>query len=453
MPEWKYTVLFETTSPAAPTDAEVDELVELLSDEHPSAGELPAGYTYFGQFVVHDVSFQHEKAGPGTLIDRLFSPNTPALDLDSIYGQGLVDPKIPFDNASGAFVLDRAGSGANEEKDRDLPRTEDLQARIGDPRNDDNLLVAQMQVLFMRFHNRIVQDLRALGVHDRDFLFLRAKEDVVKTYQYLVLHDYLRNLVPEAVYEAVVVRGRGALSTPNEAAPTMALEFVDAASRLHSLVRPSYAINDRRNISFGRMVELTGQEKTASSPKPLLERDDVVDWRHFFEFANDEDQTPWQRANAISPVVNPSMRDLKDQNGRRIDMLKTNIRKAIGHGLCTGQEACEALQKRFPTLSKKLKLKPIRNNVVLGKLQGNSIRTRTPLWVYLMLEAAQGKMGVLGGWIIADALRTAALNSAIRLSRPSQTQPTELYEPLRELAANRNAKRITIEDVITYTYH
>ena len=308
----------------------------------------------------------------------------------------------------------------------------------------------------MRFHNRIVRDLRVSGVRGPKVLFERARKEVIKAYQYLVLHDLTKKLVPEAVYAAVVLQGRGALSTPNAAAPTIALEFVDAACRLHSLVRASYALNDRRTINFTRMRELTGHEPPANPSKPLLQRDDVVDWRFFFQFANyPQQQRPWQRANAISVVVNPFMRRLKDHKGRPIDMLRTNIRRAAEHGLCTGQEACEMLKERLPALSEELDLRRIDvDNRVLGELkETNSIRTRTPLWLYLMLEAASGRMGVLGGWIIADVFRTAALNSTIRLTDVSQAQPTELYKPLRDLARNRSTKQVTVEDVIRYTYH
>ena len=465
MGKWKYTVLFPAKSPRAPKKAELDELLELLAGQSAGTGDLPAGYTYFGQFAVHDVSSLQPRHP--TPIKRLFSLNKPALDLDSIYGQGLArasrsagrppagrgSSRVPFDRATGMFVLDPAGSGANAEKDRDLPRNALLQASIGDGRNDENLLIAQMQVLFMRFHNRIVHDLRTSGVRGPKVLFERARKEVVKAYQYLVLHDLTKKLVPEAVYAAVVLQGRGALSTPNAAAPTIALEFVDAACRLHSLVRSSYALNDRRTVNFTRMRELTGHEQPANASKPLLQRDDVVDWRFFFEFANyPQQQRPWQRANAISVVLNPFMRKLQVHKRKRIDMLKTNITTAVKHRLCTGQEACEALQKQLPALAKELDLRRIDvDNRVLSELKRtNSIRTRTPLWLYMMLEAASGRMGVLGGWIIADALRTAALNSTIRLTDLSQTQPTELYKSLRNLARNR---QVTIEDVIRYTYH
>ena len=306
----------------------------------------------------------------------------------------------------------------------------------------------------MRFHNRVIKDLRVSGMRDPDDLFQRAREEVTKVYQYLVLHDFLRELVPEAVYEAIVLQGRGRLSTPSQLDPRMALEFADAACRLHSLVRVSYDLRDRRSISLEGMRELTGFRKGPQSTKPLLQKNDVVDWRHFFEFSNYPKQTKhWQHANAISFVTNPVLRELERLHRTKIDMLKTNVLRGPSHGLGTGQQACRMLQGRFPDLAAELELRCIDgNDFVLGQLKKkNSLRTRTPLWPYLMLEANPGKLGVLGGWIVADTLRTAALNSAIRLSDLSDTQATELYEPLKDVAQDRSGRAITIEDVIMYT--
>lgn len=468
MREWKYTALFPDKAPRALRETDADELLDLLKAVPGSTGDLPAGYTYLGQFAVHDLTFLRQNEQPvrfkrnGTLrrvsVDRLTSRNKPALDLDSVYGGGPSDATIPFDHATGAFLLWPAGS----EKDQDLPRSLSREGRlvplIGDPRNDDNLLTAQIQVLFMRFHNRIIEDLEVSGIRDPDYLFQRARVEVTKVYQYLVLHDLSRRLVPEAVYEAVLLQGRGALSTPRKLDPTMALEFADAACRLHSLVRVSYTLNDRRSINLQNSDgagRLTGRDRTIKSTKRLLQNDDVVDWRHFFEFSNYPKQTKnWQHANAISFALNPLLRKLERLAPRKQqrDLLKDNTLRGSSHGLRTGQEVCRELRKRFPDLSVELGLQCLdQNGFVLGKLSNNnSLRTRTPLWVYLMIEAERGKMGVLGGWIIADVLRTAALNSDIRLRDVSDTQAKEVYGPLKD--ATQNRKAITIEDVIMYTY-
>src|SRR5215475_2842440 len=64
--------------------ADIDEAEP--ADENP---DIPAGYTYFGQFVDHDITFD-----PASDLDRDVDPDatedfrTARLDLDSIYGRG-----------------------------------------------------------------------------------------------------------------------------------------------------------------------------------------------------------------------------------------------------------------------------------------------------------------------------------------------------------------------------
>ena len=61
---------------------------------------LPAGYTYFGQFVDHDITFD-----PVSSLTRQNDPNaltdfrTPRFDLDSLYGAGPADQPYLYDAA------------------------------------------------------------------------------------------------------------------------------------------------------------------------------------------------------------------------------------------------------------------------------------------------------------------------------------------------------------------
>ena len=53
---------------------------------------IPAGYTYFGQFVDHDISFDPTPLGAKQVDrDALVDFRSPALDLDSVYGRGPAD--------------------------------------------------------------------------------------------------------------------------------------------------------------------------------------------------------------------------------------------------------------------------------------------------------------------------------------------------------------------------
>ncbi|HWN72927.1 MAG TPA: peroxidase family protein, partial [Solirubrobacterales bacterium] len=135
-------------------------------------GPIPAGYTYLGQFIDHDITFD-----PVSSLQRQNDPDalhdfrTPRLDLDSLYGDGpnnnpyLFDPNV--DGGKTSFLI-----GQNPSGERDLPRNvlpsspagvPQGRALIGDPRNDENVIVGQLHLTFLRFHNKVVERLKAEG--------------------------------------------------------------------------------------------------------------------------------------------------------------------------------------------------------------------------------------------------------------------------------------------------
>ena len=159
---------------------------------------LPAGYTYFGQFVDHDITFDPVSSltrqnDPDALIDF----RTPRFDLDSLYGRGPSDQPYLYERRRRAARAGRAASPTPRDRRPDLQRVTAGRALIGDPRNDENLIVSQLQVAFIRFHNAVVdagRDDRArlLGCDD---LFKLAQQTVRWHYQWVVIHDFLARLV------------------------------------------------------------------------------------------------------------------------------------------------------------------------------------------------------------------------------------------------------------------
>ena len=136
--------------------------------------DIPAGYTYLGQFVDHDLTFDKTNVTLGQNVSpaELLQARSPSLDLDSLYGAG------PSDPGSAKFYKDdrhlkmgkTVAIGPDPAHDgHDLPRgagTTQAQKRraiIPDRRNDENLAVAQTHLAFIRFHNRIVDTLPLLG--------------------------------------------------------------------------------------------------------------------------------------------------------------------------------------------------------------------------------------------------------------------------------------------------
>src|ERR1700719_5144267 len=166
--------IFRTLPPAdfGPTDADSLHALGVLAAKmtaapdpakdgpDPEEGGIPAAYTYLGQFIDHDLTFDpasslQKQNDPDALVDF----RTPQFDLDNIYGRGPDDQPYMYQGDGKTFVLGNALTGAPQVNagSHDLQRNSQTPARalIGDPRNDENVIVSQFQGLMHRFHNRV----------------------------------------------------------------------------------------------------------------------------------------------------------------------------------------------------------------------------------------------------------------------------------------------------------
>src|SRR5580704_11715666 len=169
----------------------------------PEESGIPALYTYLGQFIDHDLTFDPASSlqmqdDPDALTDF----RTPAFDLDNIYGRGPDDQPYMYDTDGKSFLLGTPLTGSDFPS-TDLPRNSATPARalIGDPRNDENTIVSQLQGLFHRFHNRTVKDNSTLT-------FEQIQKLVRFHYQYVVLNDFLSRIIQADVLDALKVNGK-----------------------------------------------------------------------------------------------------------------------------------------------------------------------------------------------------------------------------------------------------
>jgi hypothetical protein len=77
------------TSPPKPVRVAVAKAMT-----RPGGGQtgVPAGYTYLGQFIDHDLTFDKSDLGGNVAPVDLLQGRSPALDLDSLYGKGPANP-------------------------------------------------------------------------------------------------------------------------------------------------------------------------------------------------------------------------------------------------------------------------------------------------------------------------------------------------------------------------
>jgi len=238
-------------------------------------GTMPAGYTYFGQFVDHDITRDVTNDNdaldgplPAVMLE-IEQARSPSLDLDSVYGSvpagsnGGSSPRS--DGGTGPFfvfgpTMPSPGAGkSNQSLANDLPRgpktvetdadgnTKDVtKVLIPDDRNDENLIVAQMHLAWMKFHNAVARKLKNDDMSLSDTMaFEQAKDLVIKHYQHIVLHDFLKLVCDPTVWDDVVKNAKikHCYTTIAETA-SMPLEFAVAAYRFgHTMIRQAYNWN------------------------------------------------------------------------------------------------------------------------------------------------------------------------------------------------------------------
>src|SRR5262249_49327890 len=149
----------------------------------------------------------------------------------------------------GKFLLgERLG-----ERGFDLPRNCQGTALIGDPRNDQNLIVAQLHLAFLRFHNAVLETAGMIhdgiqdeGRSDDQKLFNKTQRLVRWHYQWIILHEYLPLIVGQDVVDDILIRGRQFYRWEERSDyPFMPVEFSVAAFRFgHSQSQQVYRIND-----------------------------------------------------------------------------------------------------------------------------------------------------------------------------------------------------------------
>ena len=401
----------ETAGPAT-----IEALVAAMrarAGQSDSNMRISAGYTYLGQFIDHDITFD-PTSSTGREIDPRAVRNfrTPRLDLDSVYGSG---PRVhPFlydreRKPRGAFLLiDRHADGHE-----DLPRNSQGRALVADARNDENALVAQVHLLFLRFHNAVVDRLLADGCDEEEVLS-KARRIVRWHYQWLVVHDFLETVAGRRMAHRVLAPAAAAggepevnirwFKRPEDA--YMPVEFSVAAFRFgHSMVRRDYRV--RCPKPGERAVREPLDLFTDLRGERPLEADVVVDWERFFKL-DTGGSCQIQHSLNIDTSLSPPLFALPDERGV---LAQLNLERGRKLRLPSGQ----ALAKRMEVAELEADELQLDD---LPESARRSLLRDTPLWYYLLAETVRvtddelpdrpvrpgTRLGDIGGRIVAEVL-------------------------------------------------
>jgi hypothetical protein len=415
------------------------------------ASQIPAGFTYLGQFIDHDLTFDKTNVMLGERVSPadLLQGRSPSLDLDSLYGAGPTDPvSEKFYEGDGIHLrMGRtvAAEGISGKDDFDLPRgagttvARKRKAIIPDPRNDENLAVAQTHLALIRFHNRVVDTLPATLAPSKRFN--RARRIVTRHYQWMIRTDFLPRICAPGVVNDVFTNGRKAFEvgvSPIDV-PTMPIEFSVATYRLgHSMIRRAYNWNRIFDDGLGTLDLLfTFSGGSGNLGGELrLPSTWIADFRRLFDFGEagrDNLVVPaakFNRAMRIDTRLSNPLRTLPgftDEDNLAI----RNLTRAKMVRLATGQQMATFLRSKGVSVTT-LTRAQIRNGNNGAELDGLTQTQRdrllrdTPLWFYILREAelGGGKLRGVGARIVAETFHRAMEGSQVSIVRNPTWRPS-----------------------------
>jgi hypothetical protein len=391
-----------------------------------------AGFTYVGQFVDHDLTFDITplaRAHPHAELIQNF--RSAFLDLDHLYGGGPSIAPYLFERTdrpgTERFLIGKTEDG----KPKDLPRNPAGIAIVADPRQDENLIIAQLHVFFLEFHNQLVsalitKKLRSLGPAGGT-VFDQARRLLTWWYQQFAL-SIVGALLDQIIVKEVRERYTSGRSRGSKQF-RIPIEFAVAAFRFgHSMVRDSYDYNEfhaepRNPATLRDLLDRTGM---GGGIKGRLAGDWIIDLRRFLSFGSG----PSNHANVIGPHVAAELFQLhpntvkvfnapipaneirvkqREEDGEDFESMLPvrNLWRGARMGLPSGQDIAKALSL------------PMLGSDEIADCEDADLLTNpafrfdrdTPLWYYVLREAelrgGGAHLGPVGSYIVAETLFAA----------------------------------------------
>ena len=338
---------------------------------------IEAGWPFFGQFVAHDLTADRSPLTTHAEVKLLTNIRSASANLEPLYGPGPVGAPYLYRRSDPVKLL---------ESDADLPRNQEGTALVADPRNDSHIFMSQMQVAFIRAHNRLVDRLRAGGA-DEHSLFEDARRTLTWHYQWVIVNEFLPLLAGSDLVNTILTRGPRFYQP--DSAPFIPVEFADGAYRYgHSQIRETYVLRP-------------GQEAVRFFPAlmgfgPIGDR--TVDWSLFFDVPG---YPAAQRAKRIDGRLVPSLICLPEAISGEVSdaayasLAARDLQRGHGLGLPSGESVAGLIGAE------------VLSEDELG-FSRDDWTWQTPLWIYVQREAASrhagNRLGEVGGTIIAEVL-------------------------------------------------
>ncbi|WP_295316734.1 peroxidase family protein [Roseobacter sp.] len=386
----------------------LDDLSQTMRATENEDGDADAGMTFLGQFVDHDVTLDATSA-LGTRIDPATIPNvrTPGLDLDCVYGAG---PEAS-PHLYGAGDQEHMLMFGRKDNPLDLARTCAGKALIGDPRNDENVIVAQVQGLFIQLHNILMSKIKDGGsaagdikdcAHDgigkqvwKDHVspaltgFQEVRRFIRLHYQWIVWNELMKDFVDEDCLERAMEETLFGWD-----APVMPVEFTGACYRFgHATTQFQYKMNKDAD-ALGLFAT------TGFGPRPPEAN---MDMDMFFGMSGGTAQ----KARPVGPGLGSPLFELPFVHetieladiGETLTLaqsrnlaLRNMVRDRYTYQLASGQQVAAKVGTPVVDVPPELAAKGFK---------------KTPLWFYALQEAKEhghGKLTGAGGLVVAAVM-------------------------------------------------
>lgn len=415
--------------------------------------DIPAGYTYFGQLLAHDLTFNRLplSAARRGLSDLENLRDQPLL-LQCIYGRGPQRSPALYEirkDPSDPRIKLRLGTTYHPGRDRrptycfaDLPRARTdvlsdekrkslrYEPLIADERNEDNLILSQLVVLFHRLHNLLIDRLAARhppeaasGPVERwrqdTERFDLARRLTLTCYRAIIERDYLCRLLDPDVYTRYAARprehfrpelfGAGGFRIP--------LEFSMAAFRFgHAMVRGDYDFNATHAEGGDNVALLVNVLAAAGAEGELhapLTEDWRIDWRRFFGTSTEKNGS-----RLLSPGFASALRE-QIQTPLAGGIAQMDLQRGLSHPIHSVASLLEKFRiaRSFPNYALS---DPSRRATAIRRRLGSSTVVRLsddqaeilsadpPLFYYVLFEAEHQhggrRLGTLGSILVAEVI-------------------------------------------------
>lgn len=397
----------------------------IFSPHNPDNPNMTAGMTFIGQFLDHDLTL----ALKAPLLEITAPRSTAnfrsaAFDLDSVYGDGPQGSPELYDTSSGDMKFRIEAIPGSESVSRkgaarfDLPRDANNNAIIADSRNDENVLISQFHLAMLKFHNAVIDRLRADPAYadkSADRVFKEAQRQVRWHYQWIVLNEFLPLTIGQDRVDDILGNGLrfyrvddrrqdGLFRNANKE-PLIPVEFAVAAYRFgHSQVRPSYRLNFGPDGGPAFFAFVFDDSQDPNDPDPADLRGGkraprrFVDWQTFFDFGDGN----FRNNKRIDSKLSSNLMLLPGSRGPAPglpfdgvqSLASRNLMRHVNFGIPSGQAIARAIGV------------PVLTPAQLAELAPYGMDRSTPLWYYILKESElveQGlRIGPVGSRIVGE---------------------------------------------------